>query len=124
MAFEGAAERLTLWKAELLTPDAFDEVVVGCDVVMHTASPFILECSEEEAEESTSSPPHLHPCIPSASPRAPCLVPSFRAAEGRLGVDVHELPANISSFSTVSEGTGGSLHAPVYFSVSLSLFPS
>jgi len=56
MAFEGAAERLTLWKAELLTPDAFDEVVVGCDVVMHTASPFILECSEEEAEEKLFRP--------------------------------------------------------------------
>ena len=57
MAFEGAVERLTLHKAELLEPGAFDQIVAGCDVVMHTASPFILECTEEEADES-AYPPH------------------------------------------------------------------
>lgn len=39
---EGAADRLTLWEADLLTPGSFDAVVQGCDVVCHTASPFII----------------------------------------------------------------------------------
>lgn len=39
----GAAERLTLFEAELLGPSAaFDPAFVGCSVVFHTACPFIV----------------------------------------------------------------------------------
>ena len=34
--------RLTLFKADLLDPGSFDEAVAGCELVMHTASPFLL----------------------------------------------------------------------------------
>jgi nucleoside-diphosphate-sugar epimerase len=34
---------LTLFKADLLDQGSFDAAVAGCDIVMHTASPFVLE---------------------------------------------------------------------------------
>lgn len=34
---------LKLFKADLLAPNSFDEATAGCDVVMHTASPFVLD---------------------------------------------------------------------------------
>jgi nucleoside-diphosphate-sugar epimerase len=34
--------RLRLFKADLLDPGSFDDAMVGCELVMHTASPFIL----------------------------------------------------------------------------------
>ena len=34
--------RLTLFKADLLDPGSFDEAMAGCELVMHTASPFLL----------------------------------------------------------------------------------
>jgi nucleoside-diphosphate-sugar epimerase len=43
----GAAERLTLLEADLLTPGAFDEAVAGCVGVYHMASPFFLEGQSE-----------------------------------------------------------------------------
>lgn len=39
----GAKERLTLYKADLLTEGSFDSVVDGVDGVFHTASPFFLK---------------------------------------------------------------------------------
>ncbi|KAF8069457.1 CCR1 [Scenedesmus sp. PABB004] len=50
-AMPGAAERLKLFQADLLTPGAFDEAVAGCDVVIHTASPYALDvpAGKEEA---------------------------------------------------------------------------
>ncbi|KAL3697448.1 hypothetical protein R1sor_011524 [Riccia sorocarpa] len=38
----GAKERLTLFRAELLEQGVFDEVVLGADYVVHTATPFAL----------------------------------------------------------------------------------
>ena len=40
---ETSPGRLRLFRANLLEPDSFDEAIAGCDVVMHTASPFVLE---------------------------------------------------------------------------------
>lgn len=40
---EGAADRLKLFKADLLVPGAFDDAVAGCDLVIHTASPYQLD---------------------------------------------------------------------------------
>ncbi len=34
--------RLKLFKADLLEPGSFDEAMAGCELVMHTASPFLL----------------------------------------------------------------------------------
>jgi hypothetical protein len=39
----GADQRLELLEADLLDPGAFDTAVVGCEYVMHTASPFVLD---------------------------------------------------------------------------------
>ncbi|GJS95715.1 bifunctional polymyxin resistance protein, ArnA [Tanacetum coccineum] len=36
---EGAKERLTLWKADLLDFESLHEAIIGCDGVFHTASP-------------------------------------------------------------------------------------
>jgi nucleoside-diphosphate-sugar epimerase len=38
-SFEGAAERLTLFEADLLVQDSFDAAMQGCDTVFHVASP-------------------------------------------------------------------------------------
>ncbi|MDO9237082.1 MAG: aldehyde reductase [Aquabacterium sp.] len=38
-----APGRLKLFKAELLTPGSYDEATQGCDIVMHTASPFVMD---------------------------------------------------------------------------------
>lgn len=40
---EGAPGTLKLFRANLLEPGSFDEAMAGCDVVMHTASPFVLD---------------------------------------------------------------------------------
>ena len=42
----GAAERLKLFKADLLAPGSFEEPVKGCDYVIHTASPFVLKVKD------------------------------------------------------------------------------
>lgn len=40
---EGAPGKLKLFRANLLEAGSFDEAMAGCDVVMHTASPFVLD---------------------------------------------------------------------------------
>ena len=48
----GAAERLKLFKADLLMPGSFDEAFAACDYVVHTASPFkILVTKGRENQE-------------------------------------------------------------------------
>uniref|UniRef100_A0A7R9U5T0 NAD-dependent epimerase/dehydratase domain-containing protein n=1 Tax=Pinguiococcus pyrenoidosus TaxID=172671 RepID=A0A7R9U5T0_9STRA len=56
-AMEGA-ERLELVEADLLRPDNFEEVLSGCEVLMHTATPIAFESygSEEEAFEKQINP--------------------------------------------------------------------
>jgi dihydroflavonol-4-reductase len=46
----GADERLTLFGANLLDEGAFDEAVAGADVVMHTASPYILTVDDPQRD--------------------------------------------------------------------------
>ncbi|KAF6255184.1 heme peroxidase-related protein [Scenedesmus sp. NREL 46B-D3] len=48
---EGAAHRLKLFKADLLLPGAFDAAVAGCDVVIHTASPYQLDVPKGKEDE-------------------------------------------------------------------------
>lgn len=40
---EGAPGTLKLFKADLLAEGSFDEAMQGCELVMHTASPFVLD---------------------------------------------------------------------------------
>lgn len=46
----GAQERLKLVEANLLEEGAFDDAVAGCDVVMHTASPYVVNVKDPQTE--------------------------------------------------------------------------
>ena len=43
--------KLKLFKADLLTPGSFDEAMNGCELVMHTASPFFITGIKNPEEE-------------------------------------------------------------------------
>jgi nucleoside-diphosphate-sugar epimerase len=45
------AGRLDLFKADLLEPGSFDDAVAGCELVIHTASPFFLTGVNNAREE-------------------------------------------------------------------------
>jgi hypothetical protein len=45
---EGSTDRLKLFKADLMVPGAFDEAIAGCDMVIHTASPYQLDVPKGE----------------------------------------------------------------------------
>ncbi|XP_031379986.1 tetraketide alpha-pyrone reductase 1 [Punica granatum] len=47
---EGAKERLTLVKADLMENGSFDDAIMGCQGVFHTASPVIKPSSDPKAE--------------------------------------------------------------------------
>ena len=47
--------QLKLFKADLLDPGSFDEAMAGCELVMHTASPFLLS-GFTDAEEALVRP--------------------------------------------------------------------
>lgn len=47
---ESAPGTLKLFKADLLDAGSFDEATCGCDIVMHTASPFIIEGFDDAHE--------------------------------------------------------------------------
>lgn len=50
-ALEGLeGERLELVEAELLTPGAFDAAAQGCEVVLHTASPYVLDAKDPQRD--------------------------------------------------------------------------
>ncbi len=46
----GAAERLELVAADLLTPGAFTGPVSGCEYVLHTASPYVLDAKDPQKD--------------------------------------------------------------------------
>jgi dihydroflavonol-4-reductase len=46
----GANERLELAEADLLTPDAFDDAVGGCEYVIHTASPYVIDVADPQRD--------------------------------------------------------------------------
>ena len=46
----GADQRLELLEADLLDPGAFDAAVVGCEYVMHIASPFVLDVEDPQRD--------------------------------------------------------------------------
>jgi dihydroflavonol-4-reductase len=46
----GAKERLDFYQANLLEEGAYDKVVDGCDYVLHTASPYIVNVKDSQKE--------------------------------------------------------------------------
>ena len=48
---ETAAGQLTLFKADLLDPGSFDEPMRGCELVIHTASPYFITGIKNPEEE-------------------------------------------------------------------------
>ena len=46
----GAADRLQLVEADLLTPGSYDTAVAGCDVVLHTASPYVINVKDPQRD--------------------------------------------------------------------------
>lgn len=48
---EGAKERLRLVKADLMEPGSFDDAVMGCHGVFHTASP-VLDATHSKVKFS------------------------------------------------------------------------
>ena len=46
----GAKERLELVEADLDEPGAFDDAVVGCEYIMHIASPYVLDVDDPQRD--------------------------------------------------------------------------
>lgn len=46
----GARERLDLVESDLTQPGSFDAAAVGCDVVMHTASPYVIDVANAQRD--------------------------------------------------------------------------
>lgn len=55
-ALPGAGERLKLFQADLLRDGSFDAAMAGCTAVMHTASPYTLDCPPGKEEEMLIAP--------------------------------------------------------------------
>src|SRR5262245_4443792 len=47
-ALAGAAERLELVEADLVADGSFDSAAAGCEYVMHTASPYVLDTADPQ----------------------------------------------------------------------------
>jgi nucleoside-diphosphate-sugar epimerase len=52
----GAGDRLKLFAADLLADGAFDAAMDGCAAVLHTASPYALDCPPGKEEEMLIAP--------------------------------------------------------------------
>ena len=50
LELEGASERLSLFKADLLGSEGFSEAFEDCDVVMHVASPYIVDVEDAQRD--------------------------------------------------------------------------
>lgn len=50
-AAEGSQGKLTLFKADLLKDGAFDAAMQGCELVIHTASPFVIKGLKDAQKE-------------------------------------------------------------------------
>jgi len=50
LELEGASDRLRLFKANLLGSEGFAEAFEGCDVVMHVASPYVVDVEDPQRD--------------------------------------------------------------------------
>ena len=55
-AMPGAAERLTLFKADLMVDGSYDESMAGCASVVHVASPFVLVVDKKKIKATLIDP--------------------------------------------------------------------
>ena len=55
-----ASEQLELVQADLLTPNSYDTAILGCDYVLHTASPFFVDGTVRGLHYCTNT--HLTRC--------------------------------------------------------------
>lgn len=46
----GASERLELFEADLEAAGSFDAAIAGCDVVIHTASPYVIDVEDPQRD--------------------------------------------------------------------------
>lgn len=53
---QGLPGRLQLFQADLLQPGSFHDATRGCEVVLHTASPFVLEVGPGDAQQALVRP--------------------------------------------------------------------
>ncbi|MGH8871195.1 MAG: SDR family oxidoreductase [Acidimicrobiia bacterium] len=91
----GATKGLELVQADLLAPNAFDEPVVGCEYVIHTASPYVIDVEDPQrdlvdpAVKGTTSV--LEACLAVGSIRRVVLTSSVAAitdqADGHLNTE-------------------------------------
>ena len=49
-SLSGAAGRLELVQAELLTEGSYDEAIAGCEYIIHTASPYVLDVKDPQKD--------------------------------------------------------------------------
>ena len=49
-ALPGSETNLELVEADLLAPHAFEGLLTGCDIVMHTASPYVLDVADPQRD--------------------------------------------------------------------------
>ncbi|XP_022140777.1 tetraketide alpha-pyrone reductase 1-like [Momordica charantia] len=100
---EGAKERLRLVRADLMQPGSFDDAVMGCHGVFHTASP-VLDTTHSKAEtlepaiEGTLNV--LRSCKKNPSLRRVVLTSSSSTVRGREDYDP-KVPFDESSWSSV-----------------------
>ena len=50
LELEGASDRLHLFKADLLGSEGFAEAFEGCDVIMHVASPYVVDVEDPQRD--------------------------------------------------------------------------
>ncbi|NOX23655.1 MAG: NAD-dependent epimerase/dehydratase family protein [Actinobacteria bacterium] len=50
VSLDGADKRLRLFAADLMKPDGFVEAFTGCDVVMHVASPYVIDVDDAQRD--------------------------------------------------------------------------
>jgi len=52
LTLPNAAQLLKLYQADLLCPGSFGEAITGCKYVIHTASPYMVDCSRVKVRGS------------------------------------------------------------------------
>lgn len=112
----GAPGSLRLFKAELLEPGSYDAAAAGCELVMHTASPFIIggfkdahEALVRPAVEGTRNV--LESCNRTGSVKRVVLTSSIAAVFGD-NQDLRHVPGGV--FTEEHWNTSSSVHHQPY----------
>jgi len=115
-SLDGAAERLEFAQASLQDNGAFDDIVADCDVVMHTASPYIVNVKDPQkdlvdpAVHGTTNV--LESCAKSARVKRVVLTSSMAA--------ITDEASNETTFSETNWNTKSDLKRnPYYYSKTL-----